>query len=46
VHGTIGVEDVRVWKRGLRCGLKNTEQEEEQKQEAKQKQEGFFFSFF
>jgi hypothetical protein len=43
VHGTIGVEDVRVGKRGLRCGLKSTEQEEEQRQEAEQKQEGFFF---
>jgi hypothetical protein len=31
-----------VGKRGLRCGLKNTEREEEQKQEAKQKQECFF----
>ncbi len=46
VHGAIGVEDVRVGKRGLRCGLKSTEQEEEQKQEAEQKQEGFFLVFF
>lgn len=44
--GTIGVEDVRVGRRGLRCGLKSTEQEEEQKQEAEQKQEGVFLVFF